>query len=135
MKSSKDVSIILRWQYCHLFFTQMAADSIVFIVFVFFIWISYFQIHTTVALRRLVSLASCVSLKVRYEEIVKAICQGGYIMTYDDFTKQDLILLVSNLIDGLMQDDEEQAMIYLRDTCGLDDEQLEFFGEINSSEC
>ena len=56
-------------------------------------------------------------------------------MTYDDFTKQDLILLVSNLIDGLMQDNEEQAMIFLRDTCGLDDEQLEFFGEINSSEC
>ena len=62
------------------FFTQMAADSIAFIVFIFLIWISYFQIHTTVALRRLVSLASCVSLKVRYEEIVKAICQGGYIM-------------------------------------------------------
>jgi len=60
-----------------LFFTQMAADSIAFIDFIFFIWISYFQIHTTVALRRLVSLASCVSLKVRYEEIVKAICQGG----------------------------------------------------------
>ena len=56
-------------------------------------------------------------------------------MTYDDFTKQDLILLVSNLIYGLMQDDEEQAMIFLRDTCRLDDEQLEFFGEINSSEC
>ena len=34
-------------------------------------------------------------------------------MTYDDFTKQDLILLVSNLIDGIMQDDEEQAMIFL----------------------
>ena len=33
-------------------------------------------------------------------------------MTYDDFTKQDLILLVSNLIDGIMQDDEEQAMIF-----------------------
>ena len=71
MKSSKDVSIILRWQYCHLFFLfKMAANSI---DFIFFIWISYFQIHTTVALRRLVSLASCVSLKVRYEEIVKAI--------------------------------------------------------------
>ena len=113
----------------------MAADSIAFIVFIFFIWISYFQIHTTVALRRLALLASCILLKVRYEEIVKAICRGGYTMTYDDFTKQDLILLVSNLIDGLMQDDEEQAMIFLRDTCGLDDEQLEFFGEINSSEC
>ena len=117
------------------FFTQMAAGSIVFIVFIFFIWISYFQIHTTVALRRLALLASCIPRKVRYEEIVKAICRGGYTMTYDDFTKQDLILLVSNLIDGLMQDDEEQAMIFLRDTCGLDDEQLEFFGEINSSEC
>ena len=56
-------------------------------------------------------------------------------MTYDDFTKQDLILLVINLIDGIMQDDEEQAMIFLRATCGLDDKQLEFFGEINSSEC
>ena len=54
-------------------------------------------------------------------------------MTYDDFTKQDLILLVSNLIDGLMQDDEEQAMIYLRDTCGLNDEQLEFFGVSSSN--
>ena len=53
-------------------------------------------------------------------------------MTYDDFTKQDLILLVSNLIDGLMQDDEEQAMIYLRETCELNDEQLDFFG-VNSS--
>ena len=53
-------------------------------------------------------------------------------MTYDDFTKQDLILLVSNLIDGLMQDDEEQAMIYLRETCELNDEQLDFF-VVNSS--
>ena len=26
------------------------------------------------------TLASCMDLKVRYEEIVKAICQGGYIM-------------------------------------------------------
>ena len=51
----------------------MAASPIDFIAFIFFIWISYFQIHTTVALRRLVSLASCVPLKVRYEEIVKAI--------------------------------------------------------------
>ena len=56
------------------FLLETAAVDIVFIVF---IWISYFQIHTTVALRRLVSLASCVSLKVRFEEIVKAICQGG----------------------------------------------------------
>ena len=48
-------------------------------------------------------------------------------MTYDDFSKQDLVLLVCDLIDGLMQDDEEQAMIYLRDTCELDNEQLEFF--------
>lgn len=113
----------------------MVADSITFISFIFLIWISYFYIHATVALRRLVSHASCMNIKVRCEEIVKAICRGGYTMTYDDFTKQDLILLVSNLIDGLMQDDEEQAMIFLRDTCGLDDEQLEFFGEINSSEC
>ena len=59
------------------FLLETAAVDIVFIVFIFFIWISYFQIHTTVALRRLVSLASCVSLKVRFEEIVKAICQGG----------------------------------------------------------
>ena len=103
--------------------------------FYFFIWISYFLIRATVALRRLALLASCPCKKVRCEEIVKAICQGGWNMTYDDFTKQDLILLVSNLIDGIMQDDEEQAMIFLRDTCGLDDEQLEFLGEINSSEC
>ena len=60
----------------------MAADSIAFIDFIFFIWISYFQIHTTVALRRLVLLASCIPLKVRFEEIVKAICQGGWNMTY-----------------------------------------------------
>ena len=55
-------------------------------------------------------------------------------MTYDDFTKQDLVLLVCDLIDGLMQDDEEEAMIYLRDTCGLDDEQLEFFGISSSND-
>ena len=48
-------------------------------------------------------------------------------MTCDDFSKQDLILLVSNLIDGLMQDDKEQAMIYLRETCELNDKQLDFF--------
>ena len=54
-------------------------------------------------------------------------------MTYDDFSKQDLVLLVCDLIDGLMQDDEEQAMIFLRDTCGLDDEQLEFFGVSSSN--
>ena len=47
-------------------------------------------------------------------------------MTYDDFSKQDLVLLVCDLIDGLMQDDEEQAMIYLRETCKLNDEQLDF---------
>lgn len=55
-------------------------------------------------------------------------------MTCDDFTKEDLLNLVYDLIDGLMKDDEEQAMIYLRDTCGLDDEQLEFFGLINSND-
>lgn len=54
-------------------------------------------------------------------------------MTYDDFSKQDLVLLVCNLIDGLMQDDEEQAMIYLRETCELNDEQLDFFGVSSSS--
>ena len=46
-----------------LFFTQMAAGSIVFIVFIFFIWISYFQIHTTVALRRLVNTCQLYSSK------------------------------------------------------------------------
>ena len=55
-----------------LFLTLMAAGSIAFIVFIFLIWISYFQIHTTVALRRLTLFASCIPLKVRYEEIVKA---------------------------------------------------------------
>ena len=54
-------------------------------------------------------------------------------MTYEDFSKQDLVLLVCDLIDGLMQDDEEQAMIYLRDTCELDNEQLEFFGVSSSN--
>ena len=54
-------------------------------------------------------------------------------MTYDDFSKQDLVLLVCDLIDGLMQDDEEQAMIYLRDTCELDNKQLEFFGVSSSN--
>lgn len=54
-------------------------------------------------------------------------------MTYDDFSKQDLVLLVCDLIDGLMQNDEEQAMIYLRDTCELDNEQLEFFGVSSSN--
>ena len=53
--------------------SQTSVNYIDFIVFIFFIWISYFQIHTTVALRRLVSLASCITQKVRYEEIVKAI--------------------------------------------------------------
>ena len=48
-------------------------------------------------------------------------------MTSDDFTKEELLNLVYDLIDGLIQDDEEQAMIYLRDTCELNDEQLEFF--------
>ena len=52
----------------------------------------------------------------------------------DDFTKEELLNLVYDLIDGLMQDDEEQAMIYLRDTCGLDDEQLKFFGIVSSNE-
>lgn len=54
-------------------------------------------------------------------------------MTYDDFSKQDLVLLVCDLIDGLMQDDEEQARIYLRETCKLNDEQLDFFGVSSSS--
>ena len=75
-----------------------------------------------------------MNIKVRCEEIVKAICRGGYTMTYDDFTKQNLILLVSNLIDGLMQDDEKQARIYLRDTCELNDEQLAFFGVSSSND-
>ena len=55
-------------------------------------------------------------------------------MTSDDFTKEELLNLVYDLIDGLIQDDEEQAMIYFRDTCGLDDEQLEFFGIVSSNE-
>lgn len=59
--------------------------------------------------------------------------QGGWDMTYDDFSKQDLVLLVCDLIDGLMQDDEEQAMIYLRETCELNDEQLDFFGVSSSN--
>ena len=54
-------------------------------------------------------------------------------MTCDDFSKQDLVLLVCDLIDGLMQDDEEQAMIYLKDSCELNDEQLEFFGVSSSN--
>ena len=54
-------------------------------------------------------------------------------MTYDDFSKQDLVLLVCDLINGLMQDDEEQAMIYLRDTCEMNDEQLELFGVSSSN--
>ena len=72
-----------------LFFHQKGKPSLFyFIVFIFFIWISYFQIHTTVALRRLTLLASCIPLKVRYEEIVKAMGKSLRrlkLMKKDDF--------------------------------------------------
>ena len=32
-----------------------------------------------------------------------------------------------------LQDDEEQAMIYLREICELNDEQLDFFGVSSSN--
>ena len=56
-----------------LFLTLMAAGSIVFIVFIFFIWISYFQIHTTVALRRLVTTCQLYSSK----STIRRNCKGS----------------------------------------------------------
>lgn len=57
------------------FFDIMVANSIAFISFILFIWISYFLIRATVALRRLVLLASCTCKKVQFEEIVKAVAK------------------------------------------------------------
>ena len=103
------------------FFTQMAADSIASIVFIFFIWISYFQIHTTVALRRLVSLASCVSLKVRYEEIVKAMVspKGDCIMEICNINLSDIRVNPNNIY-------EEQNIKELADS-------IESFGQLENA--
>jgi len=103
------------------FFTQMAADSIAFIVFIFLIWISYFQIHTTVALRRLTLFASCIPLKVRYEEIVKAMVspKGDCIMEICNINLSDIRVNPNNIY-------EEQNIKELADS-------IESFGQLENA--
>ena len=45
-----------------------------------------------------------------------------------DFTPERLVELLGLAIDGLIQDDEDSAMEYFRDTRELTDYEREFFG-------
>lgn len=50
-------------------------------------------------------------------------CEEKGEMTYDR-----LVELATSFKDGLLEDDEEQAMIYFEETCEMTESEMEFFG-------
>ena len=48
--------------------------------------------------------------------------------TEDIIPRDRLIELATLFKDGLIEDDEESAMEYFDDTCGMDEEEIRFFG-------
>ena len=85
----------------------MAADSIAFIVFIFFIWISYFLIHTTVALRRLVNTCQLYSSK----STIRRNCKGDKAV---EDTGMNFIMIKWD-IDNLCELDCLPSVLYLDD--------------------
>ena len=49
-------------------------------------------------------------------------------LSLDNFTKERLSEIVTNLIWGLIQDDRESALEYFTDTCDMSIAELEYFG-------
>ena len=85
----------------------MAADSIAFIDFIFFIYISYFQIHTTVALRRLVNTCQLYSSK----STIRRNCKGDKAV---EDTGMNFIMIKWD-IDNLCELDCLPSVLYLDD--------------------
>ena len=57
------------------------------------------------------------------------------VLSLDDFTKERLSEIATNLVWGLIEDDRESALEYFKDTCDLSIEVLEYFGvELTESE-
>lgn len=56
-------------------------------------------------------------------------------LSLDDFTKERLSEIATNLIWGLIEDDRESALEYFKDTCDMSIGALEYFGvELTESE-
>ena len=85
----------------------MAANSIAFIDFIFFIYISYFQIHTTVALRRLVNTCQLYSSK----STIRRNCKGDKAV---EDTGMNFIMIKWD-IDNLCELDCLPSVLYLDD--------------------
>lgn len=49
-------------------------------------------------------------------------------LSLDDFTKERLSEIATNLIWGLIEDDRESALEYFKDTCDMSLEELKYFG-------
>lgn len=49
-------------------------------------------------------------------------------LSLDDFTKERLSEIATNLVWGLIEDDRESALEYFKDTCDMSIEKLEYFG-------
>lgn len=49
-------------------------------------------------------------------------------LSLDDFTKERLSKIATNLVWGLIEDDRESALEYFKDTCDMSIEELEYFG-------
>lgn len=56
-------------------------------------------------------------------------------LSIDDFTKERLGEIATNLVWGLIEDDRESALGFFKDTCDMSLEALEYFGvELTESE-
>lgn len=56
-------------------------------------------------------------------------------LSIDDFTKERLSEIATNLVWGLIEDDRQSALEYFKDTCDVSIEALEYFGvELTESE-
>lgn len=49
-------------------------------------------------------------------------------LSIDDFTKERLGEIATNLVWGLIEDDRQSALEYFKDTCNMSIEELEYFG-------
>lgn len=56
-------------------------------------------------------------------------------LSIDDFTKERLSEIATNLVWGLIEDDRQSALEYFKDTCNMSIEELEYCGvELTESE-
>lgn len=67
----------------------------------------------------------CDAIKDRNQLLV----ERKYGLTYDRMSE-----LATQFKDGLIEDDEEQAMIYFDETCEMTDKEKEYFGIMESEE-